>query len=59
LSIGVYGLGLCVECSFMASNTMKGLFFNWVMGKIAEGYLSPNTNVGGEMRRYGMRGRKQ
>jgi hypothetical protein len=30
-----------------------------VLGYIAEGYLSLNTKVGDEMRRYGMRGRKQ
>jgi hypothetical protein len=36
LSVGVYGLGLCVACSCMAGNTAKGIFGNWD-GILSEG----------------------
>jgi hypothetical protein len=38
LSIGVYGLGLCVTCSCVAGNTTNGIFGNWV------GILSDGSN---------------
>jgi hypothetical protein len=38
---------------------VSGRMGYWWILVVAEGYLSPNTKVGDEMRRYGMCGRKQ